>query len=60
MELSDPGNLPEWLTPIVYPVPGELFAAYLSDAVVEPFFREKTDAYIQGNNTIRSSQIIGR
>ncbi len=53
-----PGNLPEWLTPMVYAVPAELFCSFLSEEIGEPYFRATTDAYQIGDNTIRSSRMM--
>jgi hypothetical protein len=53
-----PGNLPEWLTPMVYAVPAELFCSFLSEEIGEPYFRATTEAYQIGDNTIRSSQMM--
>lgn len=53
-----PGNLPEWLTPMVYAVPVELFSSFLSEEIGEPYFRANTAAYQNGDNTIRSSKML--
>ena len=53
-----PGNLPEWLTPMVYAVPVELFCSYLAEEIDEPYFRATTDVYKNYDNTIRSSQMM--
>lgn len=53
-----PGNLPEWLTPMVYAVPAELFCSFLSEEIGEPYFRATTEAYQIGDNTIRSSKMM--
>jgi glucosamine--fructose-6-phosphate aminotransferase (isomerizing) len=45
------GEVREAFSPIVYAVPGELFAAHLADAVGEPFFRAANPAYSKGNDT---------
>jgi glucosamine--fructose-6-phosphate aminotransferase (isomerizing) len=52
------GDVREVFTPMVYAVAGELFAAHLADVIGELFFRRSTEAYLQGDNTIRSSNII--
>jgi glucosamine--fructose-6-phosphate aminotransferase (isomerizing) len=54
------GGLRESFSPLVYPVPTELFAAYLSDVIGETFFRKDTDAYVEGTNTIRTSRMMER
>ena len=51
------GDLAEAFTPMVYPVATELFAAYLADAMGEPFFRRNNSAYDPGND-IRVTEII--
>jgi hypothetical protein len=43
---------------MVYAVAGELFSAYLSQAVDEPPFRGFADAYEPGGITIRNSAVI--
>lgn len=53
-----PGNLPEWLTPMVYAVPAELFCSFLSEEIGEPYFRATTAAYQSGDNTIRTSRMM--
>ncbi len=52
------GDVPEVFSPMVYAVAGELFSAYLSQAVDEPPFRGFADAYEPGGITIRNSAVI--
>ena len=52
------GEVPEVFSPMVYAVAGELFSAYLSQAVDEPPFRGFADVYEPGGITIRNSAVI--
>jgi glucosamine--fructose-6-phosphate aminotransferase (isomerizing) len=53
------GDIPEIFTPMVYPVAGELFSAYLSQAVGEPPFRGFAGPYNEkAGNTIRTSLVL--
>ena len=54
------GEVPEVFSPMVYAVAGELFSAYLSQAVDEPPFRGFADVYEPGGITIRNSAVIDR
>jgi glutamine---fructose-6-phosphate transaminase (isomerizing) len=54
------GEVPEVFSPMVYAVAGELFSAYLSQAVDEPPFRGFADAYAPTGTTIRNSAVIDR
>ena len=58
------GNVREIFSPMVYAIAGELFAAHLSDAIGEPFFRRFSGAYDTQNaasaQTIRNSQVLSR
>jgi glucosamine--fructose-6-phosphate aminotransferase (isomerizing) len=54
------GEVPEVFSPMVYAVAGELFSAYLAQAVNEPPFRGFADAYEPGGITIRNSAVIDR
>ncbi len=45
-------------SPIVYPVPAELFTAYWSDAVNAGYYRENMDTYPRYANTIRENRIM--
>jgi glucosamine--fructose-6-phosphate aminotransferase (isomerizing) len=57
------GQVREIFTPMVYPVAGELFAAYLAEITGEPFFRGFSGPYSveeAGRNTIRNSRVIER
>jgi len=57
------GQVREIFTPMVYPVAGELFAAYLAEISGEPFFRGFSGPYSveeAGRNTIRNSRVIER
>jgi glutamine---fructose-6-phosphate transaminase (isomerizing) len=52
------GEVPEVFSPMVYAVAGELFSAYLAQAVDEPPFRGFADVYEPGGITIRNSAVI--
>jgi glucosamine--fructose-6-phosphate aminotransferase (isomerizing) len=52
------GEVPEVFSPMVYAVAGELFSAYLAQAVDEPPFRGFADAYAPTGITIRNSAVI--
>ncbi len=52
------GETPEIYTPMTYAVPGELFSAYLSQAVGEPPFRGFSGVYGANDNTIRTSAVM--
>ena len=52
------GAVPEVFSPMVYAVAGELFSAYLAQAVDEPPFRGFADVYEPGGITIRNSAVI--
>jgi glucosamine--fructose-6-phosphate aminotransferase (isomerizing) len=53
------GDVPEIYSPMVYAVAGELFSAYLSQAVGEPPFRGFSGVYDEAaGNTIRTSVVI--
>jgi glucosamine--fructose-6-phosphate aminotransferase (isomerizing) len=54
------GEVSEVFSPMVYAVAGELFSAYLSQAVDEPPFRGFADAYAPTGITIRNSAVIDR
>ena len=54
------GEVPEVFSPMVYAVAGELFSAYLAQAVDEPPFRGFADAYAPTGITIRNSAVIDR
>lgn len=51
------GEVAEPFTPMVYAAATELFAAYLSDVLGEPYFRRTNQAYIK-NNDIRNTEIV--
>lgn len=51
-------EVPEIFSPMVYPVAGELFSAYLSDATNEAPFRSFSGNYEEGGNTIRTSVVL--
>ena len=52
------GAVPEIFSPMVYAVAGELFSAYLSEAIGEPPFRRFHGIYQDGGNTIKSSAVL--
>ena len=52
------GEVSEVFSPMVYAVAGELFSAYLAQAVDEPPFRGFADVYEPGGITIRNSAVI--
>jgi hypothetical protein len=52
------GEVSEVFSPMVYAVAGELFSAYLAQAVGEPPFRGFADVYEPGGITIRNSTVI--
>lgn len=53
------GGTREIFSPMVYAVAGELFSAYLSEAVGEPPFRAFSGAYDESaGNTIRTSKVL--
>jgi len=52
------GATPEIFSPMVYAVAGELFSAYLSEAIGEPPFRRFHGIYQDGGNTIKSSAVV--
>lgn len=52
------GAVPEIFSPMVYAVAGELFSAYLSEAIGEPPFRRFHGIYEDGGNTIKSSAVV--
>ena len=52
------GEVSEVFSPMVYAVAGELFSAYLAQAVDEPPFRGFADVYKPGGITIRNSAVI--
>jgi len=52
------GDVSEVFSPMVYPVAGELFSGYLSQAVGEPPFRAFADIYAPQGITIRNSAVV--
>ena len=52
------GEVPEVFSPMVYAVAGEVFSAYLAQAVDEPPFRGFADVSEPGGITIRNSAVI--
>jgi glucosamine--fructose-6-phosphate aminotransferase (isomerizing) len=52
------GEVSEIFSPMVYPVAGELFSAYLSEAVGEPPFRAFSGEYEPQGITIRNSAVV--
>ncbi|MFN8593377.1 MAG: hypothetical protein U0031_18120 [Thermomicrobiales bacterium] len=52
------GGVSEMFSPMVYPVAGELFSAYLSEAIGEPPFRQFSGAYVPQGITIRNSAVM--
>lgn len=52
------GDVSEIFSPMVYPVAGELFSAYLSEAVGEPPFRAFSGEYEPQGITIRNSAVV--
>jgi glutamine---fructose-6-phosphate transaminase (isomerizing) len=52
------GDVPELFSPMVYAIAGELFSAYLSQAIGEPPFRSFEGSYQEGGNTIKTSAVM--
>lgn len=52
------GEVSEIYSPMVYAVAGELFSAYLSEAIGEPPFRQFSNAYVPQGITIRNSAVM--
>lgn len=52
------GEIPEIFTPMVYAIPGELFASKLAEVANIAYFRTDQSSYQIGDNTIRSSRVV--
>jgi glucosamine--fructose-6-phosphate aminotransferase (isomerizing) len=52
------GDVDEVFSPMVYAVAGELYSAYLAEALGEPPFRAFNGVYADGGNTIKTSAVI--
>jgi len=54
------GTVKEVFTPMVYCLAGELYAAFLAEAIGEQYFRRTRTPYMTGQNGIRTSRVIER